>query len=88
MPYVVLAASVLPGTELVLTVSARRVPQFADPAHTRVLAAPREIGELHFYSIWHPRLDDDPSHRQIVRPSPVEAERFRRAPLEVVLKID
>jgi DNA-binding transcriptional LysR family regulator len=63
MPYCVPAAGVLPGTELVLTLPARLVPQFTDPAHTRVLAAPREFGKLQFCSVWHPRLDNDPSHR-------------------------
>jgi DNA-binding transcriptional LysR family regulator len=63
MPYYVLGASVLPGTELVLTVPARLVPHFGNPAQTRVLPAPREFGDLHFYAVWHPRLDGDPSHR-------------------------
>ncbi len=69
MPYHSLAANILPGTELVLTVPARLVPHFAGPAHTRVLTAPRELGDLQFYAVWHPRLDEDPSHgwlRQIV----------------------
>jgi DNA-binding transcriptional LysR family regulator len=63
MPYNVLAASVLRGTELVLTIPARLIPHFTDPTHTRVLAAPRELGELQFYAVWHPRLDGEPSHR-------------------------
>ncbi|OHV02763.1 LysR family transcriptional regulator [Mycobacterium talmoniae] len=63
MPYHVPAASVLPGTELVLTIPAGLAPQFADPDRTRVLNAPREMGGPEFYAIWHPRLDDDPSHR-------------------------
>jgi DNA-binding transcriptional LysR family regulator len=63
MPYHVLAAGILPGTELVLTVPARLVPHFGDAAQIRVLAAPSELGDLQFYAVWHPRLDDDPSHR-------------------------
>ena len=69
MPYHVLAAGILPGTELVLTVPARLAHHFADPTTTRILNAPRELGDLQFYAVWHPRLDDDPSHnwlRQIV----------------------
>jgi DNA-binding transcriptional LysR family regulator len=80
MPYHVLAASILPGTALLLTVPARLVPHFADPDRTRVLDAPRELGDLQFYAVWHPRLDDDPSHswlRRIVgfvaAPTPPEA---------------
>jgi DNA-binding transcriptional LysR family regulator len=70
MPYHVLGTSILPGTELVLTVPDRLASQFADPTHVRVLNAPRELGELHFYAVWHPRVDEDPSHvwlRGIVR---------------------
>jgi DNA-binding transcriptional LysR family regulator len=70
MPYHVLGTSILPGTELLLTVPARLAAEFADPRRTRVLAAPRELGDLHFYSVWHPRADQDPSHtwlREIVR---------------------
>jgi hypothetical protein len=36
------------------------VPHFADPARTRVLGAPRELGDLQFYAVWHPRLDGLP----------------------------
>jgi DNA-binding transcriptional LysR family regulator len=63
MPYLVAGPSILPGTELVLTVPARLASQFADSSRTRVLDAPHELGDLHFYAVWHPRLDDDPSHR-------------------------
>ena len=69
IPYFALAPSVLPGTELVLTIPAR-LAHLADPAQTRTLAAPRELGELDFYAVWHPRFDADPSHswlRQVVR---------------------
>jgi DNA-binding transcriptional LysR family regulator len=70
MPYHALAASILPGTELILTVAGRLVSHLADSARTRVLQAPRELGELQFNAVWHPRLTDDQSHcwlRQIVR---------------------
>jgi DNA-binding transcriptional LysR family regulator len=70
MPYLVLGSSILPGTELVLTVPARLASQFSDSGLIRVLDAPRELGDLQFYAVWHPRLDKDPSHswlRQVVR---------------------
>jgi DNA-binding transcriptional LysR family regulator len=63
MPYFALAPSILPGTDLVLTVPARLAHQYADPARTHILAAPRELIELEFYAVWHPRFDQDPSHR-------------------------
>ena len=70
LPYNVLGSSILPGTELVLTVPARLAAQFADSDRTRVLDAPRELGKVPFYAVWHPRVDEDPSHswlRGIVR---------------------
>jgi DNA-binding transcriptional LysR family regulator len=63
MPYFALAPSILPGTELILTIAAQLAHDNADRARTRVLAAPREFGELEFYAVWHPRFDQDPSHR-------------------------
>ncbi|MBV8347280.1 MAG: LysR family transcriptional regulator, partial [Mycolicibacterium sp.] len=70
MPYAVLGPSILPGTEMVMTIPAQLAHHYADRARTRVLAAPRELGELQFYAVWHPRLDMDPSHswlRKVVR---------------------
>jgi DNA-binding transcriptional LysR family regulator len=70
MPYHVVSSSILPGTELVLTVPARLVSQFADSSLVRILDAPRELGEVQFHAVWHPRVDEDPSHvwlRGIVR---------------------
>ncbi len=70
MPYHVLGTSILPGTDLVLTVPARLALQFAHPRRTRVLDAPRELGGVQFHAVWHPRLDEDPSQswlRGIVR---------------------
>jgi hypothetical protein len=35
-----------------------------------VLDAPRELGDVVFYAVWHPRVDNDPSHtwlRDVVR---------------------
>jgi DNA-binding transcriptional LysR family regulator len=45
------------------TVPARLVSQFADSRRVRVLDAPRELGDVQFHPVWHPRLDEDPSHR-------------------------
>jgi DNA-binding transcriptional LysR family regulator len=70
MPYHVVGSSILPGTELVLTVPARLVSQFADSSLIRVLDAPRELGDVQFHAVWHPRVDRDPAHswlRNIVR---------------------
>jgi hypothetical protein len=48
-----------------------------------VLNAPRELGDLQFYPVWHPRLDKDPSHtwlRQVVRNvAGIPTSRRRRA---------
>jgi DNA-binding transcriptional LysR family regulator len=62
MPYHMLAASILPGTELVLTVPARLVAHFTDPSTIHVFDAPSGLGEPQFYTVWHPRLDTDLSH--------------------------
>jgi DNA-binding transcriptional LysR family regulator len=70
MPYHVVGSTILPGTDLVLTVPARLVSQFADSSRVRVLDAPRELGDVQFYAVWHPRVDADPAHswlRGIVR---------------------
>lgn len=67
MPFTMPGPSILPGTELVLTIPGRLVTRFADDARTCVLAAPREIGKLQFYAAWHPRLDNDPSHSWLRR---------------------
>jgi DNA-binding transcriptional LysR family regulator len=92
MPYFALAPSILPGTELILTIPAQLAHHDADRPRTRVLAAPREFGELKFYAVWHPRFDQDPSHswlRQAVRtvaspPSP----RRRPAPKSDAGQVD
>jgi len=70
MRYHVVGSSILPGTELTLTVPSRLVSQFADSSRVRVLEAPRELGAVQFHAGWHPRVDEDPSHlwlRGIVR---------------------
>jgi DNA-binding transcriptional LysR family regulator len=80
MPYHVVGSSILPGTDLVLTVPARLVNQFADSTRVRVLDAPRELGDVQFYAVWHPRVDQDPSHgwlRGIVREVTAQSPRRR-----------
>jgi DNA-binding transcriptional LysR family regulator len=70
VPYHVVGTAVLPGTQLVLTVPARQVEHIAGSAPVRVLRAPRELGDVQFCAVWHPRVDDDPAHRwlrQVVR---------------------
>lgn len=70
VPYFALAPSILAGTDLLLTVPERVARKNADPAQTRILAAPRELIALQFYAVWHPRFDQDPSHswlRGVVR---------------------
>lgn len=86
MPYHVSGPSILPGTDLILTVPSRLVPQL-DSGDTRVLDAPRELGDVAFYAVWHPRVDNDPSHtwlREIVRgtarPAHRAAKDRRRVP--------
>ncbi|SPM33545.1 LysR family transcriptional regulator [Mycobacterium rhizamassiliense] len=69
MPYHVSGPGILPGTDLILTVPSRLVSQL-DSGRTKVLDAPRELGDVAFYAVWHPRVDNDPSHRwlrEIVR---------------------
>jgi DNA-binding transcriptional LysR family regulator len=51
----------LTGTDLVLTFPARLAPRFSNASHVSIIEAPPELPELPFYSVWHPRLDNDPS---------------------------
>jgi len=46
----------------VRAVPARLVSQFADSSRVRVLEAPRELGAVQFHDVWHPRVNEDPSH--------------------------
>lgn len=62
-PFHALAPEMLPGTDLILTFPARLAAQFADAAHLTIIDAPPELPEISFHSVWHPRLDNDPSHR-------------------------
>ena len=60
-PFHAFAPEMLTGTDLVLTFPARLAPRFSDASHISIVEAPPELPELPFYSVWHPRLDHDPS---------------------------
>jgi len=62
-PFHAFAPEMLIGTDLVLAFPARLAHKFADSPALRILEAPAQLPELTFYSIWHPRLDNDPSRR-------------------------
>jgi DNA-binding transcriptional LysR family regulator len=53
----------LTGTDLVLTFPARLAPKFAGTLDISIIEAPPQLPELPFYSVWHPRLDNDSSWR-------------------------
>ena len=38
-------------------------PKLGQPCDINIIEAPKELPELPFYSVWHPRLDNDPSRR-------------------------
>lgn len=63
MPNQVIAAKILPGTELVLTVPERLVPYLSNSDQLCVIAAPPELGRLEYFLVWHGRNDDDPAQR-------------------------
>jgi DNA-binding transcriptional LysR family regulator len=62
-PFYTFAADMLAGTDLVVTFPSRLVAKLADPSGVRIVNAPRDFPELPFYAVWHPRLDNDASHR-------------------------
>jgi DNA-binding transcriptional LysR family regulator len=62
-PFHALAPDMLPGTDLVLTFPRRLATQFENSARIRIIEAPPELPQLSFYSVWHPRIDGDLSHR-------------------------
>jgi DNA-binding transcriptional LysR family regulator len=62
-PFHALAPDMLPGTDLVLTFPRRLLRHFANASPVSIVDAPPELPGLPFYSVWHPRLDGDPSHR-------------------------
>jgi DNA-binding transcriptional LysR family regulator len=66
-PFHAFAPEMLAGTDLVLTFPARLAPKFApkcgQASDISIIEAPPQLPELAFYSVWHPRLDNDPSRR-------------------------
>ena len=44
--------------------------------------APSELGDLEFYAVWHPRLDDNPSHRWLRDNEPKTQSSRRTLPLD------
>ncbi|SPM39317.1 LysR family transcriptional regulator [Mycobacterium numidiamassiliense] len=62
-PFHALAPEMLIGTDLVLTFPARLATKFADAPDISIIEAPSQLPLLPFYSVWHPRLDNDPSRR-------------------------
>jgi DNA-binding transcriptional LysR family regulator len=62
-PFHALAPEMLTGTDLVLTFPARLAPKFAGTLDISIIEAPPQLPELPFYSVWHPRLDNDSSRR-------------------------
>jgi len=63
LPLFVGAAAALPGTNLVVTLTKRLVDKYgADPA-VAVVAAPVELEPMHYFMVWHPRLDHDPAQQ-------------------------
>jgi len=60
-PFHAFAPEMLSGTDLVLTFPARLAPRFSNASNISIIEAPAELPELPFYSVWHPRLNDDPS---------------------------
>ncbi|WP_422743444.1 LysR family transcriptional regulator [Mycobacterium sp. WMMD1722] len=69
MPYHGTAPAALPGTDLVLSIPARVLPDFVDRhrEELRVLDLPTEVRALPYYMSWHPRADHDKGHRWLRR---------------------
>jgi DNA-binding transcriptional LysR family regulator len=79
MPYHATAPAALSGTDLVLSIPARALPDFVDQHGTqlRVLNLPAEVSALPYYMSWHPRADHDKGHRW-----------FRRLAIEAITALD
>lgn len=63
MPNQLLAANILRGTQLILTIPARLAPTLSDPDQLRIIAAPPELETLEYFSVWHRRNDEDRAHQ-------------------------
>lgn len=77
LPYFQAAIKVLEATDLVLTMPARIGEQTLAAFNLPKLKAPKEIPQIRYSMVWHPRFDSDLLHswirdtvRQIFRPSP------------------
>lgn len=60
LPYVALAADVLAGSDLVMTLPRRAARRF-DDGPLATVAAPVEIGRLDYWMLWHERTHRDPA---------------------------
>jgi DNA-binding transcriptional LysR family regulator len=69
MPYHGTAPAALSGTDLVLSIPARALPDFVDRhgSTLQVLDLPADINSLPYYMSWHPRADHDEGHRWLRR---------------------
>ena len=63
VPYFMVALRMVVGTPLLVTLSRRLAQAYANPAHTRLLLPPREIGGFRYLMFWHPRQNSDARHR-------------------------
>jgi DNA-binding transcriptional LysR family regulator len=63
VPYHVLAAAVVEGTNLIATLPHRLLNALTIPTSLTVIPTPPEIGPISFSMAWHPRLDNDPAQQ-------------------------
>lgn len=63
MPNQLLAAKILPGTQLVLTIPASLARSLRNPEQLCIISAPPELGMLEYFSVWHRRNDEDPAQQ-------------------------
>jgi len=87
MPYHGTAPAALLGTDLVLSIPARMLPDFVYKygVKLRVLDLPAEINALPYYMSWHPRVDHDRGHRwfrRLVVDAVTEPDPLSSAPEE------
>jgi LysR family transcriptional regulator, nod-box dependent transcriptional activator len=59
LPYFQTAIKVLEATDLVLTMPARIAEQTLAALNLPKLKAPKEIPEIRYSMVWHPRFDSD-----------------------------
>jgi DNA-binding transcriptional LysR family regulator len=63
LPLFVGAAAALPGTNLVVTLTKRLVDKYGADSAVAVVPAPVELEPMHYFMVWHPRLDHDPAQQ-------------------------